>query len=595
MNISTKKFQIIVILLALIALIFRLLVSNDLYNNDRQVTKPNASTDMATYIKLANQVNNGTFDKEFDYQPFYYTVFLQVVKVFTHSIWGVIFAQALLGALTVYITAQIAAILFGRISGIFTALLVTCSKSLILYTPYHLIASLNAFWISLLLLLLLLTLKKQNIDKYRYWIGSGIIAGCAILIRGNALLFLPGIIFLMSKINYNKKYFYIVIFAVFTFLSTLPFIYHNSSILGKLSGPSVAGSKVLSLGNTPEAPPGGMNPIPSVPGPMEYPATHKAWSNSKESSFSMHLIKWIKRDPLGFLELQFRKLLLFWDYREIPNNIALGYQGDKSKILPFVGLFPTSIILALAIAGLMSISFKKRKNQHLLNIIITYWLATSAFYILARFRLPLLPILAIPSGYFLRYVLIGIKSYKEKNANYANIFKKIIIRLGFAIFIVFFSYEIYRNYYEKTIKKIIQPNGLIIPLSKSKTVILDHGPFSFGGWLAINPNNKKITKCFAFDGIKSKKTEFSLKTLILKQSTKIKLTVNGHSKEYLFKNTGIKDLIISLPFKQEINIEMQIISGEAVLFFDSQRDYGRTKVNNKDVPYELICRIIYFN
>jgi hypothetical protein len=73
------------------------------------------------------------------------------------------------------------------------------------------------------------------------------------------------------------------------------------------------------LGNTPESPPGGRNP--GYAGPMEYPPTYGMWmnkSNRQKITVPQRIINWFIEQPAAYLELSFRKLLLFWDYREIP-------------------------------------------------------------------------------------------------------------------------------------------------------------------------------------------------------------------------------------------------------------------------------------
>jgi hypothetical protein len=42
-------------------------------------------------------------------------------------------------------------------------------------------------------------------------------------------------------------------------------------------------------------------------------------------------LAWAKSEPLAFLELSFRKALLYWDAKEIPNNIAVEYNGAKAR------------------------------------------------------------------------------------------------------------------------------------------------------------------------------------------------------------------------------------------------------------------------
>ena len=62
---------------------------------------------------------------------------------------------------------------------------------------------------------------------------------------------------------------------------------------------------------------------------MEYPPAFHLWmAEAGEISVAEQILRWAEQEPLAFAELQFRKLLLFWDWRDIPNNVALYGEGE---------------------------------------------------------------------------------------------------------------------------------------------------------------------------------------------------------------------------------------------------------------------------
>ncbi|MEI6422299.1 MAG: glycosyltransferase family 39 protein, partial [Lentisphaerota bacterium] len=384
-------------------------------DSDPQVSRPSASTDMATYKELSERIMKGEYTEAFYYQPFYYAVFLPLVhKILGQGIWPVMAAQAFLSALTVFFAALCAAKLWGKRAGLATAFLVAFSAVLVLYTPYHLIEVLQAFWITMILYAAIIAWRS---GKTLHWGITGLLVSLSILTRGNVWFFVPGLFIaaaLCCRVPFpkNATWYYLkqfslkmipaLVFLVMIFLPQLPFALRNSHITGKFSGPSTAASAVLALGNTPEAPPGGRNPGLG-PGPMEYPETYHAWmGKDKEIPVSRRIFEWFKEEPAAFLELQFRKMLLFWDRHEIPNNIAFEYQGEKSATFKNLAIVPTSLIMAMALGCLFHYLFFHAKSGFmrlrnrprlliLFYLIISYCLATVAFYILARFRLPCVP------------------------------------------------------------------------------------------------------------------------------------------------------------------------------------------------------------
>ncbi len=92
-------------------------------------------------------------------------------------------------AATVYLTGLCGALIWNRHAGILAAAATAFSSILILYTPFHLIATLQAFWIVLLLFMALKAIKSGNLF---YWGLCGLIAGCGILTRGNIWFMVPG-------------------------------------------------------------------------------------------------------------------------------------------------------------------------------------------------------------------------------------------------------------------------------------------------------------------------------------------------------------------------------------------------------------------
>jgi len=662
MKFGIKKHVFIPLLLAitLFGFLLRVQVCRELAVNDKQVASPSKFTDMYTYKLYSEQILKGEYKRDFYYQPFYYAVFLPLIKQCAgFGVWPVILVQCMLSAMTIWFASISSAMLWGRRSGVFTSLFLVFSTILILYTPYHLIATLQAFWISLIGYIVLKELKrmrkKQNIKiltSCMRWGFVGLVVSFAILTRGNIWFFLPGIMFAWFIVqfpgrNKGKNSFSIilkeslplVLFLLMVIIPQIPFAVENTRIKGKISGPSTAAGAVLSLGNTPESPPGGRD-AGTGPGPMEYPETCRAWTgNAEKISVPKRIWEWFYREPLAFCELQFRKMLLFWDYREIPNNIAIEHHGLKSPTLLLTGLIPvdsvmtprgkmafihnniipsTIALLVFSLAGmfmlilqLLKISFRKvnanvaplRVKVFLRNLyryicghsgqflifyfIIAYWLGTAAFYILARFRLPLYPLLAVFAGACLNQLFITLSQKKK--------ILPILFFIAISFVFINFGYDFYRYKLEAGVMRVVRPNGVVSPLD-DKLLIMDNGPFSFGSWQTVElKENVPIIKKFSLPEVAGDFQQAKLFIdLIWNVPGSAVLEING--KKYFFEEK--KPVKKTYEFKIPLDKKMQItilpgkLDCRLFAICDFQRDYMRSTVNGKNQGGEFVCKLI---
>ena len=607
-----KKFILLLLGISFLALVLRLGTAHDLQaaNNGRNaVNYPSPATDMATYKRLAELISQGDFQDPFyianahKYQPFYNSVFLPLIYLtLGYSVWAVIIAQSLLGAATVYLVGLSTAKIWNRQAALIAALMTAFSQILILYTPYMLVATLQAFWLVLVFYSTISAFKSQKIIP---WVTCAIITSCAILSRGNIWFLVPGIVAMATYSMVIKKYksktsWYKIwrscavalIFLLLVILPQVPFAYRNTVLLERLCGPSSDASTVLSLGNTPESPPGGREEGWG-PGPMEYPLTYAVWT-AKDSPVSVpiRIWRWFYREPLAFMELNYRKLLLFWDYREIPNNVSLEHALRQSDFLSY-GFLGSVFILIPALAGICLLtwrSFKKRDFKMLLLIyfILAYCLATMAFYILARFRAPLIPLLAILAGIFVNRVWRICKNDQR------HLYIPYIIVFCTSTFICFLAYDTYRMDYEATVMREVRPNGVSVSMGHEKMMYLDNGPQTFGGWEPVPfDRGADLKKQFKIrKSAKNSVAEFEF-TLIFAEDGEATLRINDKIERVIALRTGPvkKTFVISLPSTGIVNINLVSSTCNVFFIIDTQRDYGRSSIDDHPIPGEIVCRL----
>ena len=484
MTARSKRFIIYLLAITALAIAVRAIICVQLFNAP-DVQTPNVQTDMATYLTMAKDIMKGKWPDHYDYQPFYYTVFLPIcLSIVSSSTVVVMIVQTLLGAAAVWFVGLGTAQLCGRKAGLLAAGLLALARFHAFYTPFLLFEVLNSFWLALLFYLLLRSWKRNT---WLLWMLAAATLSCAALTRGNALLFLP-IILIFIILRNRQKIAKGVAIAVATvaifYLPQLPFSIVNYHYTGRWCGPSTAGDKVLALGNTPEAPPGG----------LEYPMTYHEWCNDSDKrpedgrvSVPSHIIQWFMESPLQVIELQFRKVLLFWHRQEIPNNVNIEIHGKNCPMLKL--LLPFWLFAIPALAALFSCwRLRSPRRLMLFMLVIVYFAGTALFYILARFRIGIVPLLCVLAAVFCQRLMTVWQTREQPNPDKG---RQRLVLAGLAAvcaaFIVCSAFTLYQDLYEADIIRALRPNGIAVH-GKEGVLIYDHGPLCLGGFTGFNPS-----------------------------------------------------------------------------------------------------------
>ena len=585
--------------ISIAALLLRLGVSAELAainGGNNSVFSPSKLSDLATYMQLARDMAAFQYSGEFYYQPFYYAVFLPVLYLVSGaSIWFVIAVQSLLGAGCCWFAGLSAARLFGRNAGYAAAVLTAISTPLLLYTPFHQNETLQSFNLTLLFYLVLRAMEWKQL---RFWTAAGIMTGIAILTRGNIWILVPGIVLLgvlagrRRAVSGRRIAAGLGVFAGLLIAVQLPFAIHNTRVTGRLSGPSTAADAVLGLGNSQEAPPGGREPgLPA--GPMEYPeAWHRMMELSRSGvSVAEQMFDWMCREPAAFFELQFRKLLLFWDYREIPNNVSLYGEGEASRILQVLVFGRSGLLLALALAGIVVLLPRLRLRDSLpvwllLYFIAAYWGATALFYILSRFRAPILPLAAVAGGAFAGWMIRRWKSAPQAR-------KQTLLLGGGALVAAFWlttsGYEFYRQQCEAAVMRLVRPAGTRLDLGDGKSAWFDYGPLTFGGWQEQpHEPGMMLEKRFPLSPARAE-LEWTLLTVT---PGRLAVKINGEDQLFDLDRPGFSKVRMPVSCTDgTVRVDLLAVSGEQRLICDAQRNYHRSRWNGRPLDGEWIMRL----
>ncbi len=470
----------VLLLVGLVALVLRGVVCMELSSHPT-VVHPAAVTDMATYRALAMDIRQGKWPDHFDYQPFYYTIFLPLLYCLSPgSTTLILVAQTLVGTLAVLFTGWATALLFGRKAGLAAALLLALSRFHIFYTPFLLYEVLASLWLSIMLWLSILAWRGNRLWQ---WLLLAGVCAVATLTRGNALLLFPGVLGFMIWRNRRRPVratILLLLSLCLFYLPQLPYALRNWKYAGRWTGPSTAGDKVLALGNTPEAPPGG----------LEYPLLYHAWcrqSDDGQVSVPRNMVRWFLSEPLAVLELKARAFLLYWDRREIPNNVSIQREGKASRLLSFPLLVPYFLIAALALMG-MALNWRRRSPKRLLLYYMAWMFcfSTVLFYILARFRIAGLPLQCAFAGAGVQALLALPRRWRKMDAQVVRQQRLMIILLVIgSFFFTCAAYSLYQDYGEAAAMRLLRPQGVCVTCSQDDSSTItrsyDHGPLSFGG------------------------------------------------------------------------------------------------------------------
>ncbi len=477
-SVRTRRFLLWLGGIAFVALALRFVVCLELSGHP-SVRSPWQGTDMATYKRLAAEIAEGRFPDHYYYQPFYYSVFLPVLyRVCGVGVWPVLVAQALLGAGAVWLTGLIGARLFGRRAGLVAAALLCLCRSHMFYTPFLLLAVLQSFWMALLVYLVLGAAAR---GRWRDWLAVAVTAGAATLTRGNVILLLPGIALLFAWRHRRRPARVvagILVLLAACYAPQLPFAWRNARHFGRWVGPSSAADAVLALGNTPEAPPGGLS----------YPRSFEVWMARASKPgvdrvpVSRQMLGWLRREPLAFAELKFKTFLLFWHRQEIPNNVSMAGEGSRSALLRAPLLVDFWLLGVLAVFGILALCRTRSTGRlFLYYTVVVYCLSIVLFYMLARFRVPVLPLLSVFAG---GAVARGLRVYRRHRRG-RDVRRPVlfgVLGLVSAVFIVVSGIDTYQQVFESAVMRLARPYGVNC-VSEESLCVYDHGPLRCGGWL----------------------------------------------------------------------------------------------------------------
>lgn len=385
------------------------------------------------HVYLANLINSGNLsDEPFYRAPLYPYLLAFLMKITSASLFAVRVIQITLSSFLPLIIYQLGLKIFNRRIAFISMVIAVFYPTLIYYDATLLITPIMVALTTLLILQLYHCQLKP--DKVLYYIIAGLLLGICGLARPNILLVGPGLIIwiwliLKPSVGLNKSIFRYALIGFAALLIILPVTLRNYIVSGDPVFIAWQGGYNFYLGNNSQAS-GWSATVAGIDQSWEggyhqsiaiaEQAANRRLAKSEVSDYWYNLA-WdeIKMSPGSFAALQLKKLRLFINGYEIPNNQDIYISRWFAPILKpllfknFI-YFPFGLLAPLAIIGLI-ISLQNWRKYLIAYIVLSFYIISlQIFFVCARYRQPLIPLMILFAVYALTklYDLYKQKRYK---------------------------------------------------------------------------------------------------------------------------------------------------------------------------------------
>lgn len=365
--------------------------------------------------------------------PLYVYFISFIYFLFGHTYAAVYIFHSLLGAVTCIVVYAIGRMLFSRGVGLLAGFIVALYGPILFYTGM-LVGEILGMLITCLAFLSLIYFQKTK--RYRHLFISGILIGLSMLIRGNMLIVLPFILgwlfFMFRKESILKPLRYIAILCIGVIIAVSPVIIRNYIAEKDFVPITALGGLNIYIGNAYGADGKyrliegvGTNPEDMIKNSIKIAEerTGKSLRPSEVSSFwIMETLRSIKEHGIGpFALLIAKKFAMFWNAYELPDIWDYNFFKQFIPLLSFP-LFSFLLLAPLSLIGAY-LSWTRRVDVSLLCIfIIGYMFSLVSIFITSRYRVQVVPFLAVLAAYAIIGMQGVFKNYKSKFMVCAAIF-----------------------------------------------------------------------------------------------------------------------------------------------------------------------------
>ncbi len=397
--------------------------------------------DSEVYDRAARAFAAGEgFSEAFFYQPFLYPFFLGLVYAISGS--SIVVAkvvQAVIGAAACGLACGLANRLFDRTTGVVAGTLIAVYGPLVFFDGELLATGLAAMWSVVLLWLFIVAIEERATWQYA---ALGCCSALAVITRPTFLPFVfvatLWVVWVLARRERAALARAVVPMVVGFALVTLPVAWLCHGATGRFSFLPASGGLNLHIGNNPSP----CNTLTTRPGQewrdlVTEPARAGAeglWETDR--FFRDQFEQFVQDDPVAFAEGIGVKSLQFLSSREIPRNLDIYLFRQWSSILRVLVWkagafgFPFGVLLPLAAVGL--VSGWRRLPVPFALFLVLYPLAVVAVFVSARYRAPVVPVLAVVAAAGVMWLIRSFEVDRTRNLVVAGV----VIATAFAVSVI---------------------------------------------------------------------------------------------------------------------------------------------------------------
>ena len=365
--------------------------------------------DAKSYATWAQEISAGHWlgNKVF-YQAPLYPYFLAVYYyVFGQNPFVIRLIQILFGASACLLIARAGRHFFSNQVGLLAGLLLALYPTAIFFDGLIQKAVLNLFFMTLLLFLLG---KNHKQPSGKLWFACGLVLACLGLTRENALiLVIPITLWLLYHFRGEDRKRWVVwscLFFLGLSIVLFPVALRNKTVGGDFALTTAQFGPNFYMGNRHNAS-GMYEPLRGGRGSWKYEQQdavalaekavgRKLSPNEVSRYWTRKTLDEILSNPADWLYLMAKKWLLFWNFIENSDTESQYAYEIWSAILTVLGnFFHFGVIASLAIFGICITAKDYRQLWLLYLFVVFYSISVALFFIFARYRLPLVPLLVM--------------------------------------------------------------------------------------------------------------------------------------------------------------------------------------------------------
>lgn len=317
-------------------------------------------------------------------------VLAPVFAVFGHHLLAALLANALLCTLSawlIYLIAKEAGA--GRVGRLLSVGMYAIYLPSWIYAAY--LAKENLMT-PLMLGVVLLSMRCARNPSTRMAISIGAVLGL-LAITGNAgLALVPmlAIALAMSPLSLPQKLARLGLAGLVAMLVVAPWLIRNHQAVGA-PALNTNGGFNLYIGNNPSAT-GMFISIADTPRGATWQPLRKQGEVAANNTLKAEALAWIKQNPGRFLTLSFKKAVLFW---MPPIHEGEGGQSQGEALTRLAWLAQYLLICGLAVAGMAYRRLRTSNTCLLWLAILCYTAVHMIFYVIYRYREPVMPLLIV--------------------------------------------------------------------------------------------------------------------------------------------------------------------------------------------------------